>query len=79
MKSNIERLNNVVGQINGINKMLTEEKDCIQVLTQLKAVKSAISSVIDNIVDDKINNCISSLKAKDKKLLLNLKKYVKNN
>lgn len=79
MKSNIERLNNVVGQINGINKMLTEEKDCIQVLTQLKAVKSAISSVMDNIVDDKINNCMSSLKAKDKKLLLNLKKYVKNN
>lgn len=79
MKSNIDRLNNVVGQINGITKMLSDDKDCIQVLTQLKAVKSAISSVMDNIVDEKINNCLSTLKLQDKKLLLNLKKYVKNN
>jgi len=79
MKSIQQRLNNINGQINGIKKMVDNKVDCVQVLTQLKAVKSAISSVMDSVVEDQFDTCIKSLKENDKKLLIKIKNYVKTN
>lgn len=53
--------------------------DCIKVLTQLKAIKSAVDKVMDFVVEDKFDTCIKSLSPNDKKLFINLKKYVKSN
>ncbi|MFA6007524.1 MAG: metal-sensitive transcriptional regulator [Candidatus Shapirobacteria bacterium] len=79
MKTISQRLNNINGQISGVKKMIDDHKDCLQVLTQLKAVKSAISSVMDTIVEDQFDTCLKSVKKEDKKLLINIKKYVKSN
>lgn len=79
MKSVTQRLNNITGQIEGVKKMVVEEKDCVDVLTQLKAIRSAISGVMDFIVEDQISSCMKSLKNNDKKLLAKLKNYVKGN
>lgn len=79
MKSNQQRLNNIIGQIEGIKKMMDSKADCLQVLTQLKAVKSALSSVIDSVVEDKFETCLHSLDKDDKKLLIQMKKYVQSN
>jgi len=79
MKSIQQRLNNISGQIEGVKKMVDSEKDCVQVLTQLKAVKSAIGSVMDTIVEEKFDTCIKSIKEEDKKLLIKIKNYVKSN
>jgi len=79
MKSIQQRLNNINGQINGIKKMVDNKVDCVQVLTQLKAVKSAVSSVMDSVVEDQFDTCIKSLKENDKKLLIKIKNYVKTN
>jgi DNA-binding FrmR family transcriptional regulator len=59
--------------------MVAEEKDCIDVLTQLKAIKSAVSGVMDSVVENQLNTCMKSLKNDDKKLLVKLKNYVKGN
>jgi len=79
MKSIQQRLNNINGQINGIKKMVDNKVDCVQVLTQLKAVKSAVASVMDSVVEDQFDTCIKSLKENDKKLLIKIKNYVKTN
>lgn len=79
MKSIQQRLNNINGQIEGVKKMLDEGQNCVQILTQLKAVKSAIASVMDTVVDEQFDNCLKSIKAEDKKLLINIKKYVQSN
>ncbi len=59
--------------------MVDEEKDCVQVLTQLKAIKSAIGSVMDTVVEDQFETCMKSLKVEDRALLIKIKDYVKSN
>lgn len=59
--------------------MIDAKADCLKVLTQLKAIKSAIGSVMDSVVEDKFDTCLNSVSKEDKKLFINLKKYVKSN
>lgn len=79
MKTISQRLNNITGQIDGVKKMIENKTDCIQVLTQLKAIKSAIGSVMDTVVEEQFDTCMKSLKNEDKKLLIKMKDYVKSN
>lgn len=69
----------MIGQIEGVKKMVEEEDDCIQVLTQLKAVRSAVSGVMDQIVTSQFDSCIKKVTKKDKQLLIKIKKYVEFN
>jgi DNA-binding FrmR family transcriptional regulator len=78
MKTNTQRLNNVIGQVEGVKKMMENKEDCIKILTQLKAVRSAVNSVIDNIFEEQLDSCMSSLKDSDKKLIVKIRKYAKN-
>lgn len=79
MKSIVQRLNNISGQIEGIKKMVDNQDDCLKLLTQLKAAKSAIASVMDNIIEEKFDTCLKSIKNEDKKLFIKIKNYVKSN
>lgn len=79
MKSNQQRLNNIIGQIEGVKKMMDSKADCLKVLTQLKAIKSAVSGVMDSVVEDKFETCLKSVSRDDKQLLIQIKKYVKAN
>lgn len=79
MKSTQQRLANISGQIQGVKKMIDNKEDCIKVLTQLKAIKAAVGGVMDTIVNEQFETCMKSLKNEDKKLLINIKKYVSSN
>jgi DNA-binding FrmR family transcriptional regulator len=79
VKSNQQRLNNIIGQIEGVKKMMDSKIDCLKILTQLKAIKSAVSGVMDSVVEDKFDTCLKSVSQEDKKLFVNIKKYVKSN
>ncbi|HEX8923580.1 MAG TPA: metal-sensitive transcriptional regulator [Patescibacteria group bacterium] len=79
MKSNTQRLNNIIGQIEGVKKMMESKTDCVSVLTQLKAIKSAVAGVMDAVVEEQFETCLKSLKDEDKKLLVKMKNYVKSN
>ena len=59
--------------------MMDSKADCLKILTQLKATKSALSALMDSIVEDKLDTCLNSLHKNDKKLFINLKKYVQSN
>jgi DNA-binding FrmR family transcriptional regulator len=79
MKSITQRLNNITGQIDGVKKMVDNKFDCVQVLTQLKAIKSAVGSVMDSVIEEQFDTCMKSLKKDDKELLVKIKDYVKSN
>jgi DNA-binding FrmR family transcriptional regulator len=49
-KKVIHRLRRTEGQIRGIQKMIEEDKECIDVMTQLSAVRSSIDRVMGMIV-----------------------------
>jgi len=59
--------------------MVDKKSDCLQVLTQLKAIKSAVGSVMDTVIEEQFNTCMKSMKKEDKDLLVNIKNYVKTN
>ena len=52
----IKRLNRIEGQVKGIQKMVEEERYCIDILTQISAIRSAINKVGSIILENHIKN-----------------------
>ena len=56
-KQIINRLRRVEGQLRGIQKMNAEEKDCVNIVTQLSAVRSGIDRTMGIIVAENLKQC----------------------
>lgn len=56
--SNQKRLARIEGQVRGISKMLAEERYCIDIITQIDAVKAALNRVEDEILRDHVSHCV---------------------
>jgi DNA-binding FrmR family transcriptional regulator len=54
-----KRLRRIEGQVRGIAKMIDEDKYCIDVLTQISAVNSALRAVALNLLDEHLGHCVS--------------------
>lgn len=54
-----KRLRRIEGQVRGIAKMIDEDKYCIDVLTQISAVNSALQSVALGLLDEHLNHCVT--------------------
>ena len=54
----LPRLNRIIRQLDGIKKMIDEKKNCIDILFQLKAVRSAIKSLEGQILEDHLKHCV---------------------
>lgn len=52
------RLNRIIGQLNGISKMLDENRYCGDILTQVAAVESALQSFGYVILKEHIETCV---------------------
>lgn len=53
------RLNRIIGQLGGIQKMLDENRYCGDILTQIAAVESALQNVGYIILQDHMKTCMS--------------------
>ena len=59
----IKRLNRIEGQVKGIQKMVDEERYCIDILTQISAIRSAINKVGSIILENHIKGgVVNSIK-----------------
>ena len=54
----LNRLNRVEGQVRGIVRMVDEDRYCIDVLTQLQAVRAALARVETMMLRDHLGHCI---------------------
>jgi len=54
----IPRLKRIEGQIRGIQKMIEDERYCVDILTQLSSIQGAIKSVEVNILERHLNGCV---------------------
>jgi DNA-binding FrmR family transcriptional regulator len=52
------RLRRIEGQVRGIGRMIDEDAYCIDVLTQISAVTSALKSVSLALVEDHLGHCV---------------------
>jgi CsoR family transcriptional regulator, copper-sensing transcriptional repressor len=59
-KNCLNRLRRVEGQIRGVAKMIEEDRYCIEVITQLQAVKSALLRIEEEILKDHVAHCVAS-------------------
>ena len=54
------RMKRIEGQARGIAKMIDEEKYCIDILTQVSAVNSALKGVGLQLLDDHMRHCVKN-------------------
>lgn len=55
-----QRLNRIAGQVAGLQKMLDEGRYCVDVLTQVSAVRSALDSFAVAVLCGHVDHCLSS-------------------
>ena len=54
-----KRLHRIEGQVRGIERMVDDDRYCIDILTQVAAVNTALESLAFKVLDDHVNHCVS--------------------
>jgi DNA-binding FrmR family transcriptional regulator len=55
----VKRLHRIEGQVRGIEKMVVEDRYCIDILTQIGAVSTALESLGFVILDEHVKHCVA--------------------
>jgi DNA-binding FrmR family transcriptional regulator len=55
----LKRMRRIEGQARGIQRMIEEEKYCIDILTQISAMTKALQSVALGLLDDHLGHCVA--------------------
>jgi len=58
-KSSLTRLRRIEGQVRGIARMVEDDRYCIDVLTQLRAVTAALAKVEQEVLREHLNHCVA--------------------
>ena len=53
-----KRISRILGQLKGIQKMVKEERDCVETLQQISAVKKAIDGLTAEIVTSRVSQLV---------------------
>jgi CsoR family transcriptional regulator, copper-sensing transcriptional repressor len=81
-----KRLHRIEGQVRGIERMVDEDRYCIDILTQVGAVKTALESLGFEILEDHVAHCVkdalasgdeSTAAAKSDELLAAVERFAK--
>jgi CsoR family transcriptional regulator, copper-sensing transcriptional repressor len=55
----VKRLHRIEGQVRGIERMVEDDRYCIDVLTQIAAVNTALESLALEVLDDHVRHCVA--------------------
>jgi DNA-binding FrmR family transcriptional regulator len=58
VQAHLKRLRRIEGQVRGIQRMVEEEKYCIDILTQVSAATKALQSLALSLLDDHMAHCV---------------------
>ena len=53
------RLNRIEGQLRGIGRMIEDERDCADILTQVSAVQSALDALARKLLEHHLQGCVA--------------------
>ncbi|WP_223554016.1 metal-sensitive transcriptional regulator [Lysinibacillus sphaericus] len=62
------RVKRIEGQLRGVLRMMEEEKNCKDVITQLSAVRSAVDRTIGVIVSENLLDCVTTAEGDAEKM-----------
>jgi DNA-binding FrmR family transcriptional regulator len=55
----VKRLHRIEGQVRGIERMVEDDRYCIDILTQIAAVNTALEAVALKILDEHVRHCVA--------------------
>lgn len=58
-KSQLARLSRIEGQVRGVARMIEEDRYCIDVITQVRAVRAALDKVEQETLSDHLRHCVA--------------------
>ena len=82
----LKRLARIEGQVRGIARMIDDDRYCIDILTQLGAVDTALEAVAIKVLEDHVQHCVAGALAsgdeqqaneKSRELLAAVQRFVK--
>ncbi len=53
-----KRLSRIEGQVRGLSKMVDEDRYCIDIVTQVSAVRAALRRVEEEVLRDHVTHCV---------------------
>jgi DNA-binding FrmR family transcriptional regulator len=53
-----KRLSRIEGQVRGLTKMVEDERYCIDIVTQISAVRAALRRVEEEVLKDHVSHCV---------------------
>ena len=62
----VKRLHRIEGQVRGIERMVEDDRYCIDVLTQISAVQAALDKVALGLLDEHARHCVAGAEGTDK-------------
>jgi CsoR family transcriptional regulator, copper-sensing transcriptional repressor len=63
--SYLRRLRRIEGQVRGLQRMIDEDKYCIDILTQVSAATRALQSVALGLLEEHLSHCVAQAIAED--------------
>lgn len=54
----LNRLSRIEGQVRGIGRMVEDDRYCVDLLTQLQAVRAALNKVESEVLKDHLDHCV---------------------
>jgi DNA-binding FrmR family transcriptional regulator len=54
----LDRLSRIEGQVRGVSKMVQADRYCIDVVTQINAIRAALDKVVLGLVDGHVRHCL---------------------
>lgn len=57
--SELPRLKRLVGQVEGVQRMVEQRRYCPDIIAQLRAIRSAAHAIESNILEEHLNACVS--------------------
>ena len=60
----VTRLHRIEGQVRGIEKMVDEDRYCVDILTQISAATTALESLALQILEEHIRHCVASSRSR---------------
>lgn len=64
--SELRRISRIKGQVEGIERMILDKRYCPEIVTQIKAVRSALRSLEANIIEGHMRHCVKdAIKSRD--------------
>jgi CsoR family transcriptional regulator, copper-sensing transcriptional repressor len=55
----ITRLKRIEGQVGGLRRMVEEDRYCVDLLTQINAVRAALHKVEEQVLRDHVSHCVA--------------------